>query len=178
MTASPKLRAAIDLRIALKRFMQMNGDPKFNDSRKSTVQLVSIVEAKLGLPPLTGHERRIARLRPHLPSPVAQKAWHEARNREYQARKARCQAEWGEYRRRSVEFYNSGAWRELRYRTLKRHGARCQCCGSSGHTAVLHVDHIKPRWRYPHLELDPDNLQVLCVDCNLGKKGWDETDWR
>ena len=81
--------------------MQMNGDPKFSDSQKSTMQMVAIVEARLGLPPLAGHERRIARLRPHLPSPAVQKAWHEARNREYQARKARRQAEWEDYKRKS-----------------------------------------------------------------------------
>lgn len=42
----------------------------------------------------------------------------------------------------------------------------------------MHVDHIKPRSKYPALELVLSNLQVLCEDCNLGKLAHDETDWR
>jgi 5-methylcytosine-specific restriction endonuclease McrA len=178
MSASPKLRAAIDLRLGLKRYMQMNVDPRFSDHQKSTPQMMAIVEAALGLPPLNDHDQRIARLRPHLPSEAEWNALWQERCREREARWRERQAEWEEYRRRSAEFYNSEIWRETRYRALKRHGARCQCCGRSGRDVELHVDHIKPRWRYPQLELDPDNLQVLCADCNLGKRGWDETDWR
>lgn len=40
------------------------------------------------------------------------------------------------------------------------------------------VDHIKPVRKYWHLRLDPDNLQVLCADCNRAKGNWDETDFR
>lgn len=42
----------------------------------------------------------------------------------------------------------------------------------------MHVDHIKPRAKFPELALVLDNLQVLCRDCNLGKRHLDETDWR
>lgn len=77
------------------------------------------------------------------------------------------------------KFYESDAWRRLRYEALKLHGARCQCCGvSSKDGGVMHVDHIKPRSKYPELELVLSNLQVLCEACNLGKRAWDETDWR
>jgi HNH endonuclease len=76
-------------------------------------------------------------------------------------------------------FYESREWREVRYEALKRDGAKCRCCGA---TAVegkkLHVDHIKPRARSPELELDINNLQILCEDCNLGKGVRDQTDWR
>lgn len=76
-------------------------------------------------------------------------------------------------------FYSSEEWRRLRYRALKREGGACQCCGSRGAgNKPLHVDHIKPRSRFPELELDLNNLQVLCEDCNLGKSAWDQTDWR
>lgn len=76
-------------------------------------------------------------------------------------------------------FYQSDAWRALRYEALRLHGARCQCCGATARDGkVIHVDHIKPRSRYPHLELVLANLQVLCDDCNLGKAARDETDWR
>ena len=44
--------------------------------------------------------------------------------------------------------------------------------------AKMHVDHIKPRSKYPRLELDFDNLQVLCEDCNLGKSNRYKVDLR
>lgn len=77
------------------------------------------------------------------------------------------------------EFYDSDEWKEVRYKALKLHGGCCQCCGvRASERIVLHVDHIKPRSKYPELELQLSNLQVLCADCNLGKRAWDETDWR
>lgn len=78
-----------------------------------------------------------------------------------------------------VGFYDTDAWRMVRYKALKLHGGRCQLCGQlpSG-VNYLHVDHIKPRSKYPKLELELSNLQVLCATCNLGKRAWDESDWR
>lgn len=79
----------------------------------------------------------------------------------------------------AVEFYASDRWKELRYQALKNCGAQCLCCGATrADGAVLHVDHIKPRYHYPELQWALENLQVLCSDCNLGKRAWDETDWR
>lgn len=79
----------------------------------------------------------------------------------------------------SAGFLQSYEWRKLRYEALQRHGARCQCCGrGAADGAVMNVDHIKPRRKYPDLALDIDNLQVLCSVCNHGKGNWDETDWR
>lgn len=76
-------------------------------------------------------------------------------------------------------FYSSRAWLELRYFVLRRSGGKCDCCGaSSKEGAKLQVDHIKPRSRFPALELDPDNLQTLCGECNQGKGAWGEEDWR
>lgn len=76
-------------------------------------------------------------------------------------------------------FYQSDEWRALRYQVLVKFGARCQCCGASAKDGKqIHVDHIKPRSKYPLLELDFNNLQVLCEDCNLGKLHIDQTDWR
>ena len=70
------------------------------------------------------------------------------------------------------------AWSKLRIHILDKYGRKCQCCGATPESgAVINVDHIKPRERYPHLALDPDNLQVLCADCNRGK-GASETDYR
>jgi hypothetical protein len=76
-------------------------------------------------------------------------------------------------------FYDSRPWLDIRYQALMKHGAKCQCCGRSRHDGVtIHVDHIKSRSKYPHLELSLDNLQVLCNECNVGKSNRDETDWR
>jgi hypothetical protein len=76
-------------------------------------------------------------------------------------------------------FYRSDEWLRIRYLALKNTDGRCCCCGISAKDgAILHVDHIKPRSRYPELELDLDNLQILCQFCNTGKGAWDCTDWR
>ena len=76
-------------------------------------------------------------------------------------------------------FYESLEWQRVRYEALKRHGGRCQCCGLRWRPeAPLHVDHIKPRSRFPDLALEVSNLQVLCGPCNRGKGASDYTDWR
>jgi hypothetical protein len=58
----------------------------------------------------------------------------------------------------------------LRLMVLKRDGFRCRLCGRSPATdlkTVLHVDHIKP-WSAGG-ETEPENLQTLCLECNMGK---------
>jgi hypothetical protein len=77
------------------------------------------------------------------------------------------------------DFYSTRAWLEIRYTILQKHGAICQCCGATKKDGVrIHVDHIRPRHRFPQLELVESNLQVLCEACNLGKGARFETDWR
>jgi hypothetical protein len=77
------------------------------------------------------------------------------------------------------EFLRTFAWRKLRMQAIKRYGRVCMCCGATpGTRAVINVDHIKPRRLFPQLALDPENLQILCHDCNHGKGNWDQTDWR
>lgn len=76
-------------------------------------------------------------------------------------------------------FYDTRAWKEVRLEALRNSSGECECCGANrSHGAVLHVDHIKPRYKYPELSLSLSNLQVLCADCNVGKGAWDETDFR
>lgn len=76
-------------------------------------------------------------------------------------------------------FYGTREWKEARYLALVRSGGRCLCCGADRFSgAILDVDHIKPRSKYPELALNQDNLQVLCRDCNEGKGNRDQTDWR
>lgn len=79
----------------------------------------------------------------------------------------------------SDEFYRSERWRKLRYKALLQNGGRCQCCGATAEPGrSLHVDHIKPRSKFPQGAFDLKNLQVLCEACNLGKGASDQTDWR
>lgn len=77
-----------------------------------------------------------------------------------------------------LDFYNTPEWRDLRFRVLRAYKYRCMACGAGPDTGPLHVDHIKPRSIYPRLQLEFDNLQVLCRDCNLGKGNMSEDDLR
>jgi len=82
-------------------------------------------------------------------------------------------------RKSSEEFYKSQSWRDLRYIALRNSEGACECCGAkAGDGVQIHVDHIKPRSKYPDLELDLENLQVLCDDCNIGKSNYFNDDWR
>ncbi len=79
-------------------------------------------------------------------------------------------------------FYRSYQWRKLRVAALEANRSRygmlaCECCGMIDATP-FHVDHIYPRSTHPDLALDPDNLQVLCDDCNIGKGTDYTTNWR
>lgn len=69
------------------------------------------------------------------------------------------------------DFFKSREWQELRWQVIKESDGRCVYCGRSRahHGVTIHVDHIKPRSRFPHLALEKDNLQVVCEDCNMGK---------
>lgn len=70
-------------------------------------------------------------------------------------------------------------WQRVRYFALKESNGCCSLCGRSPRDGVkLHVDHIKPKSKYPELKYEVSNLQVLCCDCNMGKSNKDETDWR
>ena len=75
-------------------------------------------------------------------------------------------------------FYSTQAWRAARFNALRASNGQCQLCGARAGRFPLHVDHIKPRSLFPARALDPENLQVLCRDCNLGKSNKDATDWR
>ena len=80
------------------------------------------------------------------------------------------------FQAREENFYRSRAWLDLRYRVLRRQGRVCACCGSR--KGPWHVDHVRPRSKYPLLSLDEANLQVLCEACNLGKSNKFEDDFR
>lgn len=58
---------------------------------------------------------------------------------------------------------------KLRFMVLQRDNSRCQRCGRTVADHVkLHIDHIIPvEWDG---KTEISNLQVLCSECNLGKK--------
>lgn len=76
------------------------------------------------------------------------------------------------------DFYQSEEWRILRYKVLHKRGRKCELCGAEYGGKRIHVDHIRPKSKYPYLALTESNLQILCDDCNMGKGAMDETDWR
>lgn len=76
----------------------------------------------------------------------------------------------------NVVYGDATTWKFLREKVIEIQGTRCLACGKSEES--MHVDHIKPKSRYPHLEYMIDNLQVLCADCNKVKSYVDETDYR
>ncbi|EQC49005.1 bacteriophage Lambda NinG-like protein [Bacteriovorax sp. BSW11_IV] len=76
----------------------------------------------------------------------------------------------------NISYGDSSNWKYLRAKVLELQGDRCLCCGKR--EDEMHIDHIKPKSRYPHLQYMIDNLQVLCPDCNRAKSYTRETDYR
>jgi 5-methylcytosine-specific restriction endonuclease McrA len=78
-----------------------------------------------------------------------------------------------------MSFYDSPEWLRLRYFALSQSGGVCEACKRRPTIDnPLHCDHILPRSHFSELELDADNVQILCRECNLGKGNHDLTDWR
>ena len=77
-------------------------------------------------------------------------------------------------------FYKSKDWLKLRSKFFHENKDKryCVICGARPPEVTLHVDHIKPRNKHPELELDINNLQFLCRDCNIGKGDSHSIDWR
>lgn len=86
-------------------------------------------------------------------------------------RKPRSKTELSKSVVKSDMFYLTWDWRKLRAKVLNNKGFKCCWCNRNprDHGVVLHVDHIKPKSKYPELALEESNLQVLCEDCNVGK---------
>src|SRR3990167_10699854 len=102
----------------------------------------------------------------------------EARERYWSERDSENQKKWLKKIAEDKEFFSGPLWQILRFGAFSRHGNKCLCCGRQPPDVVLHVDHVKPRSKYPELAHDINNLQILCEDCNLGKSNDYETDFR
>lgn len=71
-------------------------------------------------------------------------------------------------------FFRTGVWKRLRKKVMEYYGCGCMRCGMRN--TKNHVDHIYPRSKYPELELEFCNMQILCKDCNELKSNlhiWD-----
>jgi hypothetical protein len=76
---------------------------------------------------------------------------------------------------KEIDFYSTTEWRNLRLFVLASYPNRCMKCKSEKN---LQIDHIKPRYNYPDLELVFDNLQILCKSCNKNKSNKHCKDYR
>lgn len=79
-------------------------------------------------------------------------------------------------RKKRAAFYESTKWLYLRKIVLKIYGRQCMKCFTT--SSIIQVDHIKPRSKFPLLELELTNMQVLCKCCNKEKSNLHETDYR
>ncbi len=78
--------------------------------------------------------------------------------------------------RKYDNFYTSPEWRQLRKKIINKFGNRCMKCGIEDDNIC--VDHIKPKSKYPELQMDENNLQILCRICNSIKSNKNEIDYR
>lgn len=72
------------------------------------------------------------------------------------------------------DFYSSDDWKDIRMVALRRGGYVCAYC--LDRKKPLHVDHIVPLSVDWSRRLDLLNLQVLCADCNQGKRNYHSDD--
>jgi hypothetical protein len=69
-------------------------------------------------------------------------------------------------------FYKSREWKEIKKGVYFRLKNKCAVCETREN---LVVDHIRPVRHFWEERLNPDNLQILCNDCNLEKGS--KVDW-
>lgn len=74
-------------------------------------------------------------------------------------------------RDRRDELFGDPVYRIVRAAVLRR-APWCKLCGRRPPEVVLHVDHIIPLTVDWSRRMDPNNLQVLCADCNIGKSNF------
>lgn len=72
-----------------------------------------------------------------------------------------------EYLNGYKDICNTPKWIKLRNQVFKKYGYKCMKCGYEDKSN--HIDHIKPKSKFPELKFDFDNLQVLCKLCNFEK---------
>jgi len=77
------------------------------------------------------------------------------------------------------DFLSTEEWFILKAQTIAKYGCTCMRCKRKIlNWTSINVDHIKPRKFYPNLSNDPDNLQILCGNCNKLKGNSHDIDYR
>lgn len=77
------------------------------------------------------------------------------------------------------QFRFLGLHDDIRREVLRASKFTCVLCGKQPRRkGALHLDHVRPRVRYPELEYVISNLQALCASCNRHKQAYDGDDWR
>lgn len=66
-------------------------------------------------------------------------------------------------------------WQVLRRKVFQAYGRVCMKCGDVDN---LHVDHVKPKSKYPRLAYKFSNMQILCKTCNYDKSNKNCNDYR
>lgn len=69
------------------------------------------------------------------------------------------------------ELFSDPMYKVVRAAVLRR-APWCSMCGRRPPHVVLNVDHIIPLTVNWERRMDPNNLQVLCADCNQGKSNY------
>jgi len=81
--------------------------------------------------------------------------------------------------KKANEEFKKKKMQKIRLFIIPLYGYVCMRCGIVP-TSIkdLHVDHIKPKSKYPELWFDLFNLQLLCKRCNFEKSNKNEMDYR
>lgn len=81
----------------------------------------------------------------------------------------------------ALEFYESQEWKNCRKQFLSCKKFICDACQTdlSGHNFQnLNIDHIKPLRFFWDLRIDPNNLRIVCKDCNRFKgNSYEDDEW-
>ena len=77
-------------------------------------------------------------------------------------------------KRQANAFYKTKEWRTLSAELRKSAGPACAMCGRDFKKYGLskNADHIKPLMYFWDLRLDPENIQIICYECNKAKSSF------
>ena len=66
-------------------------------------------------------------------------------------------------KKKPIEREKASPYSIARKEAIKRDGHKCLYCGT---TEDLTLHHIFPKWKYPELYADVNNLATLCTSCH------------